>query len=33
MDEMRNAYKVVVEKLKGRDHFKDLDLDRRIIFK
>jgi hypothetical protein len=27
----RTAYKVLVEKLKERNHYRDLNLDRRII--
>jgi hypothetical protein len=29
--EMRNVYKILVGKLKGRDHSEDLDVDRIII--
>jgi len=31
MGEMRNAYKIWSEKLKGRDHSEDLAVDRRLI--
>jgi hypothetical protein len=31
MEEMRNAYKFLVRKLKGRDHLEDLCIDGRII--
>jgi hypothetical protein len=30
MNEMRNAYKILVGKLKGRDHLEDLVVDWRI---
>jgi hypothetical protein len=30
---MRNAYKILVGCLKGRDHFEDLDVDGTIILK
>jgi hypothetical protein len=33
MNEIRNAYKILVESLKGRDHSKDLGVDGRIILK
>jgi hypothetical protein len=29
--EMRNAYKILVENLKGRDHSEDLSIDVKII--
>jgi hypothetical protein len=29
---MRNAHKILVGKLEGRDHLGDLDIDRKIIF-
>jgi hypothetical protein len=31
MREMRNAYKILVENLKERDHTKDLGVDGRIV--
>jgi hypothetical protein len=31
MGEMRNAYTILVENLKGRDYLEDLDIDGRII--
>jgi hypothetical protein len=31
MEEMRNAYKILLENLKRRDNSKDLDVDRKII--
>jgi hypothetical protein len=31
MGEMRNAYKIWLENLKGRDHLEDLGVDGRII--
>jgi hypothetical protein len=31
MGEVRNTYKISAGKLKGRNHFGDLGLDRRII--
>jgi hypothetical protein len=31
MGEIRNAYKVLVENLKGRDHSEDVGIDGRII--
>jgi hypothetical protein len=31
MGEVRNAYKFYLENLKGRNHLKDLSIDRRII--
>jgi hypothetical protein len=31
MHEMRNAYKIWLENLKGEDHSEDLGVDRRII--
>jgi hypothetical protein len=31
MGEMRNAYKILVRKLKGRDHWEDLGVDGKII--
>jgi hypothetical protein len=31
MVEMRNGYKILVGKLKGRDHSEDLGVDGRII--
>jgi hypothetical protein len=31
MREARNAYKIVVGNLKGRDHLEDLGIDRKII--
>jgi hypothetical protein len=30
MGEMRNAYKILVRKLKGRDHSEDLGIDGKI---
>jgi ribonuclease I len=33
MGQMSNAYKMLVESLKGRDHLKDLGTDERIILK
>jgi hypothetical protein len=30
MGEMRNVYKILVEKLKGRDHPEDIDVDGKI---
>jgi hypothetical protein len=33
MGAMRNAYKVLVENMKGRDHLENPDVDRRIILK
>jgi hypothetical protein len=29
--DMRNAYRILVEKLKGRDHYEDLCVDARVI--
>jgi hypothetical protein len=29
MGEMRNAYKILIKNLKGRDHSEDLDVDKR----
>jgi hypothetical protein len=29
MEQMKNAYKILVGNLKGRDHSKDLDVDGR----
>jgi hypothetical protein len=31
--ERREVYKVLVENLKARDHFEDLDIDGRIVLK
>jgi hypothetical protein len=31
MGELRSAYKILVENLKGRDHSEDLGIDGRII--
>jgi hypothetical protein len=31
MAEMRNVYRILVRKMKGRDHSEDLDVDRKII--
>jgi hypothetical protein len=31
MGEMRNAYNILVGKLKGRDHLEDTDIDGKII--
>jgi hypothetical protein len=31
MEEIRNIYNIFVEKMKGRDHLKDLGVDGRII--
>jgi hypothetical protein len=31
--EMRNAFKILVDNLKGRDHLEDLAVDGRIILK
>jgi hypothetical protein len=31
MGQMRNEYKTLVEKLKGRNHLKDLGIDGRIL--
>jgi hypothetical protein len=31
MGEMRNAYRIVVENQKGRDHLEDLGIDGKII--
>jgi hypothetical protein len=31
MGEMRNAYTILVENLKGRDHSEDLGVDGKII--
>jgi hypothetical protein len=31
MGDMRNAYKILLENLMGRDHSEDLFLDRKII--
>jgi hypothetical protein len=31
MGQMMNAYKILVENLKGRDHSKDMDVDGGII--
>jgi hypothetical protein len=33
MREMKNAYKILVGKLKGRDHLGDLGVDGRILVK
>jgi hypothetical protein len=33
MGEMRNAYKISIRRLKGREHLEDLKSDGRIIFK
>jgi hypothetical protein len=33
MEEMRNAYRILVGKLKGRDHLDDLGVDTRIMLK
>jgi hypothetical protein len=30
---MRTAYKVLVRKLKGRDHLRDVNVDSKIILK
>jgi hypothetical protein len=31
LGEMANAYKILLENLKGRDHLEDLGIDGRII--
>jgi hypothetical protein len=31
MEEIKNAYKILVRRLKGRDHFEDLGVNERII--
>jgi hypothetical protein len=31
MGDMRNAYKILVANLKGRDHLEELDVDARLI--
>jgi hypothetical protein len=33
LGEVRNAYKILLESLKGRDHSEDTGIDRRIILK
>jgi hypothetical protein len=33
IDEMRNAYTILVEDLNGRDHSEDLGVDVRLILK
>jgi len=32
MEEIKNAYKILVRRLKGRDHFEDLGVNERIIW-
>jgi hypothetical protein len=31
MEDVRNAYKVLLESLKGRDHLEDIDIDGKVI--
>jgi hypothetical protein len=33
MGEMRNAYKIWLESLTGRDHLEDLSIDEKIVLK
>jgi hypothetical protein len=33
MEEMRNAYKILVANPKGRDHLEELDIDAKILLK
>jgi len=31
MEDMRKAYKILLENLKGRDHFEDIGMDAKMI--